>query len=155
MVPFAQALISRALISRSTDDCIAIKSGKDLDGRAVGIPSSNLLIERCTFGPGHGVSIGRFEGQRSGAALPGLRCLCVSHARNSEMSGNVTNVRRRSHATVCGNCRHRARARWSLSGTPRWSADRPGRDRRISLTVSFCLRVVTRPFRVVVRFYLS
>eukprot|EP00042_Codosiga_hollandica_P028180 m.146425 g.146425 ORF g.146425 m.146425 type:complete len:448 (-) comp52710_c0_seq1:41-1384(-) len=50
------------------DDCIAIKSGKDLDGRTVGIPANNVLIENMQFGSGHGISIG------------------------SEMSGNVTNV---------------------------------------------------------------
>eukprot|EP01084_Bolivina_argentea_P185581 320019_1 len=50
------------------DDCIAIKSGKDADGRAVGIPSNNITIIDMVFGTGHGISIG------------------------SEMSGNVTNV---------------------------------------------------------------
>lgn len=50
------------------DDCIAIKSGKDLDGRAVNISSNNILVEHCHFTTGHGISIG------------------------SEMSGNVTNV---------------------------------------------------------------
>jgi polygalacturonase len=50
------------------DDCIAIKSGKDLNGRQVGIITENLLIERMFFKHGHGVSIG------------------------SEMSGGVRNV---------------------------------------------------------------
>ena len=42
------------------DDCIAIKSGKDLDGRAVNISSNNILVEHCHFTTGHGISIGRF-----------------------------------------------------------------------------------------------
>ena len=50
------------------DDCIAIKSGKDADGRAVGIPTNNVTIRNMRFGKGHGISIGY------------------------EMSGNVTNV---------------------------------------------------------------
>jgi len=36
------------------DDCIAIKSGKDADGRRVGVPSENLIIRRCTMKDGHG-----------------------------------------------------------------------------------------------------
>ena len=41
------------------DDCIAIKSGRNADGRRVGVPSRNILIEDCTFEGGHGgVTIG-------------------------------------------------------------------------------------------------
>jgi polygalacturonase len=36
------------------DDCIAIKSGRDADGRRVGVPSTNLVIQHCTFANGHG-----------------------------------------------------------------------------------------------------
>jgi polygalacturonase len=36
------------------DDCIAIKSGRDSDGRRVGVPSANLVIQNCTFASGHG-----------------------------------------------------------------------------------------------------
>ncbi|GLZ36059.1 endopolygalacturonase [Lentzea sp. NBRC 105346] len=31
------------------DDCIAIKSGRDVDGRRVNMPSQNIVIEDCTF----------------------------------------------------------------------------------------------------------
>lgn len=31
------------------DDCIAIKSGRDEDGRRVGIPSKNIRISNCVF----------------------------------------------------------------------------------------------------------
>ena len=48
----------------SADDCIAVKSGKDLDGRAVGMPTNNVLIENMWFGNGHGISIGRSDTQR-------------------------------------------------------------------------------------------
>lgn len=41
------------------DDCIAIKSGKDEDGRRVNKPSQDILIEKCLFRYGHGgVSMG-------------------------------------------------------------------------------------------------
>lgn len=51
------------------DDCIAIKSGRNSDGRRVNVPSENIIIRGCTMKDGHGgVVIG------------------------SEMSGNVRNV---------------------------------------------------------------
>ncbi|MCX7715556.1 MAG: glycoside hydrolase family 28 protein [Clostridia bacterium] len=53
----------------SQDDCIAIKSGRDEEGRKIGIPSENIVISNCTFKSGFGVAIG------------------------SEMSGGVRNVR--------------------------------------------------------------
>ena len=41
------------------DDCIAIKSGRNNDGRRVGVPSENLIIRDCTMRDGHGgVTIG-------------------------------------------------------------------------------------------------
>lgn len=52
----------------SQDDCIAIKSGRDEEGRAVGIPSENIRISHCRFTFGFGVAVG------------------------SEMSGGVRNV---------------------------------------------------------------
>lgn len=36
------------------DDCIAIKSGRDNDGRRVGITSENIVVENCTMKDGHG-----------------------------------------------------------------------------------------------------
>lgn len=51
------------------DDCIAIKSGRNADGRRLNVASENIIIRRCTMKDGHGgVVIG------------------------SEMSGNVRNV---------------------------------------------------------------
>jgi polygalacturonase len=51
------------------DDCIAIKSGRNADGRRVGVPSENLIIRDCTMKDGHG-----------GVVL------------GSEMSGGIRNV---------------------------------------------------------------
>lgn len=51
------------------DDCIAIKSGRNEDGRRIGVPSENIVIRNCKMRNGHGgVVIG------------------------SEMSGGVRNV---------------------------------------------------------------
>ena len=36
------------------DDCIAIKSGRDADGRRVGVPSENIIVRNCTMKDGHG-----------------------------------------------------------------------------------------------------
>ncbi len=36
------------------DDCIAIKSGRDADGRRVATPSENIVIRGCTMRDGHG-----------------------------------------------------------------------------------------------------
>ena len=51
------------------DDCIAIKAGRNRDGRRVAVPSENIVIRGCTMKDGHGaLTIG------------------------SEMSGGVRNV---------------------------------------------------------------
>ncbi|MFV0343003.1 MAG: glycosyl hydrolase family 28 protein [Anaerocolumna sp.] len=42
----------------SQDDCIAIKSGRDAEGREVGIPSENIRITNCRFRSGFGVAVG-------------------------------------------------------------------------------------------------
>jgi polygalacturonase len=41
------------------DDCIAIKSGRNRDGRRVNVPSENIVVRNCRMKDGHGgVSIG-------------------------------------------------------------------------------------------------
>jgi unsaturated rhamnogalacturonyl hydrolase len=51
-------LIEKTLFDTG-DDCIAIKSGRNNDGRRVGIPSENIIIRGCTMKDGHGgVTIG-------------------------------------------------------------------------------------------------
>ncbi|MCF7885275.1 MAG: glycoside hydrolase family 28 protein [Candidatus Marinimicrobia bacterium] len=62
------------------DDCVAIKSGKDEDGRRVGKPAQKILVEKCRFRYGHGgVSMG------------------------SEMSGGIRNVEVRNCVMEEGN----------------------------------------------------
>jgi polygalacturonase len=53
----------------TNDDCIAVKSGRDADGIRVGVPSTNIVIERC-----------KFAGRWGGVAV------------GSEMSGGVGNL---------------------------------------------------------------
>lgn len=36
------------------DDCIAIKSGRNNDGRRINVPSQNIIIRDCTMKDGHG-----------------------------------------------------------------------------------------------------
>jgi polygalacturonase len=36
------------------DDCIAIKSGRNADGRRIGVPSENIVVRDCTMRDGHG-----------------------------------------------------------------------------------------------------
>ena len=60
-------VIKNSMIA-SQDDCIAIKSGKNEEGRRAARPTENVKIENCTFKSGFGVAIG------------------------SEMSGDVRNV---------------------------------------------------------------
>jgi polygalacturonase len=41
------------------DDCVAIKSGRNADGRRVNVPSERILVEDCVFRAGHGgVTVG-------------------------------------------------------------------------------------------------
>jgi polygalacturonase len=62
------------------DDCISIKSGKDEDGRRVGRPSEDIVIEKTRFAYGHG-----------GAAM------------GSETSGSIRNVEVRDCIAEAGN----------------------------------------------------
>ncbi len=49
--------VTNSLIA-SQDDCIAVKSGRDEEGRRAGIPSKRVTIENCRFLSGFGVAIG-------------------------------------------------------------------------------------------------
>ena len=57
------------------DDCIAIKSGRNRDGRRVGVACENLVVRDCVMKDGHGgVSIGS-------EASGGVRNVFVDHCR--------------------------------------------------------------------------
>jgi polygalacturonase len=41
------------------DDCVAIKAGRDSDGRRVNVPCQNVVVQNCNFANGHGgITIG-------------------------------------------------------------------------------------------------
>jgi polygalacturonase len=43
----------------TNDDCVVLKSGRDADGRRIGIPTSYVVVERCKFsGRWGGITIG-------------------------------------------------------------------------------------------------
>jgi polygalacturonase len=51
-------LIDRCVFDTG-DDCIAIKSGRNADGRRINVPSENIIVRNCEMRDGHGgVSIG-------------------------------------------------------------------------------------------------
>jgi polygalacturonase len=67
------------------DDCMAIKSGRDADGRRVNVPCQNVVIQNCNFANGHGgITIG------------------------SEMTGGVKNVYARDLTMNSANLQGRA-----------------------------------------------
>jgi unsaturated rhamnogalacturonyl hydrolase len=48
-----EVLIENCLFDTG-DDCIAIKSGRNNDGRRVGVPSENIIVRGCIMKDGHG-----------------------------------------------------------------------------------------------------
>ncbi|MCU4675311.1 glycoside hydrolase family 28 protein [Catenovulum sp. 2E275] len=60
------------------DDCIAIKSGKNTDGRRVDIPCQNIVIEDCQMKAGHGGVVIGSEVTGSVRNIFALRCFMDS-----------------------------------------------------------------------------
>jgi polygalacturonase len=64
------------------DDCIAIKSGRDEDGRRVNVPSKNIIVQDCEMKDGHGgVVIGS---ETSGGVENIYAENCVMSSKNLE-----------------------------------------------------------------------
>lgn len=51
---YSQNIIIKNCVFNTGDDCIAIKSGRDADGRRVAIPSKNIIVQNCKMIDGHG-----------------------------------------------------------------------------------------------------
>ncbi len=47
-------VVIRDCVFDTGDDCIAIKSGRNADGRRINVPSENIVISGCTMKEGHG-----------------------------------------------------------------------------------------------------
>jgi polygalacturonase len=78
------------------DDCIAIKAGRNADGRRVKIPSENIVIQRCRMKDGHGgITIGSeaSAGVRNvfaeGCRLDSPRLDIALRIKNNAMRGSV------------------------------------------------------------------
>jgi len=78
------------------DDCIAIKSGRNNDGRRVGVPSVNLVIRGCTMRDGHaGTAIGsEISGSCSNVfvedcEMSSPNLVCALRLKSNAMRGGV------------------------------------------------------------------
>lgn len=56
---YSKNVIIKNCTFNTGDDCIAIKAGRDADGRRVAMKSENIIVQNCTMFDGHGgVTIG-------------------------------------------------------------------------------------------------
>ena len=88
-------LIEKCLFDTG-DDCIAIKSGRNNDGRRVGVPSVNLVIRDCTMRDGHaGTAIGsEISGSCSNVFVENCEMsspnlVCALRLKSNAMRGGV------------------------------------------------------------------
>jgi polygalacturonase len=88
-------LIEKCLFDTG-DDCIAIKSGRNNDGRRVGVPSVNLIIRDCTMRDGHaGTAIGsEISGSCSNVfvehcEMSSTNLLCALRLKSNAVRGGV------------------------------------------------------------------
>lgn len=51
---YSQNILIKNCLFNTGDDCIAIKAGRDADGRRVAIPSKNIIVQNCKMIDGHG-----------------------------------------------------------------------------------------------------
>ena len=51
---YSQNVIIKNCTFNTGDDCIAIKAGRDADGRRMAIPSKNIIVQNCKMIDGHG-----------------------------------------------------------------------------------------------------
>jgi polygalacturonase len=78
------------------DDCIAIKSGRNDDGRRVGVPVQNIIIRDCTMRDGHaGTAIGsEISGSCSNVfvencEMSSTNLVCVLRLKSNAVRGGV------------------------------------------------------------------
>lgn len=74
------------------DDCIAIKSGRNQDGRKANVPSENILVRNCTMANGHG-------GVVMGSEISGgVRNIFVEHCvMDSPLLDRAIRIKTNSH----------------------------------------------------------
>ena len=82
------------------DDCIAIKSGKNADGRRVHVPSQNIIVRDCVMKDGHGGVVVGSEVSGSVSNVFAENCkmdspnlLCALRLKsNAQRGGSIENV---------------------------------------------------------------
>ena len=82
------------------DDCIAIKSGKNADGRRVHVPSQNIIVRDCVMKEGHGGVVVGSEVSGSVSNVFAENCkmdssnlLCALRLKsNAQRGGTIENV---------------------------------------------------------------
>ena len=91
----ADVLIEKCIFDTG-DDCIAIKSGRNNDGRRVNVPAENIVVRDCTMRDGHGgVTIGsEISGGCSNVfvehcEMDSPRLNCVLRLKSNAMRGGV------------------------------------------------------------------
>ncbi|GAB2607457.1 exopolygalacturonase PelB [Kribbella endophytica] len=118
---------TNVLIRRTTfethDDCIAIKSGRDADGRRLGLPSRGIIVEDCTYLSG-------------GAAV----------AVGSEMSGGIEDVWVRGLRMVADPAAVEAYLQWVLC--VKSTSTRGGYVRNINVRDVDCRAWTYRPLEI-------
>jgi polygalacturonase len=110
----SQNVVIRGCTFDTGDDCVAIKSGRNADGRRLSVPSERILVEDCDFRAGHGgVTVGS---EMSG----GVRDI---FARNLRMSSpNLDTALRFKTNSVRGGFIHEFHAKDITVGTVAQSA---------------------------------
>ena len=82
------------------DDCIAIKSGKNADGRRVNVPSQNIIVRDCVMKDGHGGvvvgsevsgSVSNIFAENCRMDSPNLNC-ALRLKSNAQRGGAIENV---------------------------------------------------------------
>jgi exo-poly-alpha-galacturonosidase len=94
-------------IFNTGDDCIAIKSGKNMEGYNIAMPSSNIRVTNCTFLQGHGcVTIGS---ESSGG---------VKHvfAQDCTVQGNQIGLRMKTNIDRGGVVEYIEIRDWTMTG---------------------------------------
>lgn len=78
------------------DDCIAIKSGRNNDGRRIGVPVANIIVRNCTMRDGHaGTAIGsEISGSCSNVFVENCEMsspnlVCVLRLKSNAVRGGV------------------------------------------------------------------
>ena len=90
---YSKNVIIKNCIFNTGDDCIAIKAGRDGDGRRVAMKSENIVVQNCTMYDGHGgVTIGS---EISGGVRNVFVENCIMNSPNLDIAIRVkTNSRR-------------------------------------------------------------